>query len=414
MEILETIQHLDIPDKLIWPPYEMDRAAYQIFLVLQHNPTIAISQLANGLGYSTTLVNSRIRSLKEQGFIRADKEISVPFLGNRIQTEVEADYDPFALQLSRLNIFLHGVRSLEKLQELEQLLAIHPYSHYHVASFGNQATLFCQFDIPETGIVYLEELLDRLIELDYFNSYSTMLDPRIVKTRIDPTRWLIQSQSWLVVDDQLNSATNDSELDFLWNDFQEINTDTAQIHAQTSTMKKLDKIDLQLVRELTVNANPNISELSKHYAISRSRLSRRLKRIRQEVIREERLVFDNSVYNLTYGQIIRAQFRQDDPLQMQSLYQFLNQNAFPFNSQVIMTETEFIWLIVSTPAYAAMLSRFVWEHTDDIELFQLDLNSSQTYYLYPNSYSDDQGWIDTRDFIFVQPLELLKQMKQNL
>lgn len=410
MDNSNIIGNMIIPEKIDWNNYELDKPAYEIFVILQRDPTISISQLSEELEYSPTLINSRLESLKKQEFLRPDRFISVPFLGKRLQTDAEAVYEPSTLGLTRMSVFLHEIPTRDELRYLEQLLEIHPYTHYYVTVFGNKTSIFCQFDIPPDASKHLEQLFEILINTGYFRSYQAMTQKYIAESKVDTSKWYLPSNQWqLYSEDEFDSTTMDSELELLWYDFLSENKFKPTERNQPE-MVKIDEIDLKLIRELTINAKPNISKLSKHYNISRSRLSRRIKRIREHIIRDVRLAFDQSALDITYAQIITGTFRNERKFTQQTFRSFLAGNYIPFTTQAIVTEKAFIWLIIASPSYIPMITRFAWEHADDIKVYQLDLQSSRTHYFYHKNFSDAEGWNTNKSYIVDDPLQMMKEL----
>jgi DNA-binding Lrp family transcriptional regulator len=167
-----------------------------------------------------------------------------------------------------------------------------------------------------------------------------------------------------------------------------------------------------LLRELTVNARINITELANHYDISRSRISRRIKRLRELVIRDDRLVYDQSTFDLTYAQMIEGCFRADDELDMQSFYSFLSEGYLPFSTTVIMDGERFLWFTPAPPSYVPQLTRFMWQHADDIRVHQLDLSTSRTYYFYHKNLERKGQWRTDQEYIVDTPLDTFAKLQE--
>jgi len=402
-----------LPESANWGQYDLDAAAYSIFLYLQQNPLIPVKTIADELGYSTTLVNARLESLKEQGFLRPSREIFVPFLGTRLQTEVEAVYDPNPLGLQRFNIFLEDIPDLSSLHELETFLAIHPYTHYHIALFNTQASLFVQFDIPPSAETYLTELLETLQGHDYYHSYSFMKQLFVAKSKFDFNRWQLSSNKWEIYSqNDLVETSLDSELDFLWRDFLAQYQPATPPQSQVEMVFDFDKIDMSLLRELTVNAKPNITKLSKHYEISRSRVSRRIKRLREQVVTDERLVYDQSIFDLSVAIIIQAKFEEGSDLTYQSFYDFLTADFLPFSTTAIMDTGQFLWYVVCPPSLVSVINRFVWLHAKPLNLYHLDIDSGRTYYFYSKSMVSKGTWKADKSYFIDSPLSNLEEIKR--
>ncbi len=371
----------------------IEERTFRLFLALQKNPLLPVSALAEQFGVSSTLVKSRLQAMKENGFLRKDSEIIVPFLGKRLQTEVEAVYNPFALGLQRVHVIFENIKSKESLQWIQALLRIHPYSHYQVVGYSGKAYVYSQIDIPPEGLSYLKDLLNLVKNEGHCSSLKLMTQRYIARSDFDfdlwKSRWSTQGMS-------------DS-----WNEYVQHSESTVADPLVPQTTIKFDITDLKLLRELTVNGRPIISQLSKYYDIDRSRISRRVNRLREKVITENRLYFNRNIFNLSYPQVIVGRFTKEfTPAKLSGLLR----RSVPFRTTAYMGDKSFVWYMQIPPGAASNFSEFVWENALSPQYLQLDLERSERYYFYHGNMESRGRWRYSRSYILDEPLENMKEI----
>ena len=59
---------------------------------------------------------------------------------------------------------------------------------------------------------------------------------------------------------------------------------------------------------------------------------------------------------------------------------------------------------MTPPSFAPELSEFFWEHTEHVEIFQLQLDSSYTYFFYHENWFPEAGWRVDEEYIVNGPL----------
>ena len=371
----------------------IEERTFRLFLALQKNPLLPVSALAEQFGVSSTLVKSRLQAMKENGFLRKDSEILVPFLGKRLQTEVEAVYNPFSLGLQRVHVIFENIPSRDSLEWIRSLLRIHPYSHYQVVGYSGKAYVYTQVDIPPEGMSHLRGLLDLVKKEGHCSSFKLMEQRYIARSDFDFDLWKSQ---WST------QGISDS-----WNEYLRHSEAPTPELLVPKNLIKFDITDLKLLRELTVNGKPVISSLSKFYDIDRSRVSRRINRLRERVITENRLYFNRNIFNLSYPQLIIGRFTRDfTPAKLSGLLR----QSVPFRTTVYMDDQSFVWYMQIPPGAASNFSEFVWENALSPQYLQLDIERSERYYFYHGNMESRGRWKASRSYILDEPLENLKEL----
>jgi hypothetical protein len=171
----------------------------------------------------------------------------------------------------------------------------------------------------------------------------------------------------------------------------------------------LDMLDMHLLRELTINAHPKIKELGGIYDKDPTTISRRIAKLRECVAPSEMLYFDRTVFDLTYPQLIFGEFDKDTDLDYKTLHKFLRSGGLPFECMAATNESKFLVFITSPPSFAPEVSEFFWENTLNINIFQLQLDSSFTYFFYHENFDINIGWKTDEDYILNTPLSNLNK-----
>ena len=371
----------------------IEEKTFRLFLALQKNPLLPVSVLADRFGVSSTLVKSRIQAMKEHGFLRKDSEVLVPFLGQRLQTEVEAVYDPFALGLQRVHVVFENVASVKSLDWIQALLRIHPYSHYQVVGYSGKAYVYSQIDAPLGGLGHLHDLLNLVKKEGHCSSVKSMNQKHITRSDFDFDLWESRWSTEGMVD--------------VWNEYTQHSVSDTPNPQSPHVSFKFDMTDLKLLRELTVNGRPVISKLSRYYEIDRSRISRRINSMREKVITENRLYFNRNIFNLSYPQMITGKFTKD--FTTSKLAGLLKQ-AVPFRTTAYMNDKSFLWYMQIPPGAASNFSKFIWENAQSAQYLQLDLDRSERYYFYHGNMESRGKWNVSRFHILDEPLENLNEI----
>ena len=104
-----------------WRLSGFDLKDFSIFLNLQQNPGASNGAIAKQVGLSAESVRTRLQAMKDHGFLRPDRTMIDPVLGERLETERRAIYSPEKIGLKRQHVLFRGIKSPEHLRHLEQV-----------------------------------------------------------------------------------------------------------------------------------------------------------------------------------------------------------------------------------------------------------------------------------------------------
>ncbi len=388
----------------------LDLTDYKIILVLDEDPSLSNAKIAEKVGVSPETVRLRLRALKEKGVLRPDRSVSVPLTGERVQNEAESTYLPSRLGLTRHHVIFTGIKNRRDLDRLKKLCDAHPHTHYRVVAFGNGAALYTQFDIPPTASSTIKKLYEALRERGICTDYSLVESRYISGGGANLQRWNIEENRWeLSYGTKSGVGTGKSRLENMWQEFLGHCPPDDPPETVPVTEPKFDRLDLVLIRELTINANPSFKTLGEAYGKDPTTISRRIDRIREQFASVDILYYDRSVFDLTYPQLIVGEFNADDQLNPRTFYWFLKSSEIPFESKGTSDGRRFIVFTMTPPSFASELSEFFWEHAENIQVFQLQLDASFTYYFYHENWDPNTGWRDDEDYVLHEPLTVLNE-----
>ncbi len=383
----------------------LDFKDYLILLTLKQQPRLSNAKIAERVGVAPETVRLRVRALKERKILRPDRRINDPLLGERAQTEIEAAYRPSRLGLVRHHVLFSGIDTRDKLNALKQLCDVHPHTHYRVVAFGRCAALYTQFDLPPRGESTIKKLYDEVEARGLCAKYM-LVDSRYVSGGgADLERWDIKRSDWDITYGRKSAiGTRLSRVEALWADFIEDCPPNMPEDEKSVGSEPFDALDLQLLRELTINSKVNYKELSQVYGKDPTTISRRVDRIREKFAPLDILYYNRSVFDLTYPQIIAGRFRPNDELNARTFHWFLQSGRMPFETKGVTNGSDFILFTMTPPSFAPELSEFFWEHAEYAEVFQLQLDSSYTYFFYYENWTPETGWRVDEEYMVNGPL----------
>lgn len=302
-------------------------------------------------------------------------------------------YDPFALDLHRINVYAH-VNSIQNLEILEKACDEHPYTHYRGRAFGGGFGLFMQYDIPPKTELYMSEFLDGLIQADIIDSYqlSSSTDHRI-ETYADLQRYNAKLSSW----------------NFSWSDW------FAALKKKKSALpeKPKESIDYQkfhpshfkILRLLTADASIKQADIITKMKLSRTQAHREYNYVLDNYIDEIRFIYNREVFDLTETYIA---FGFDISIELiTSIYDEIKANPPPFRLVYDILENNqiFLWSNMS-PAQASSFAFSIWTLLNNVQIYTLDTKKSEMYWFYPDNFDfNTYQWKTSKDYMVNEPLE---------
>ncbi|MGY5873302.1 MAG: winged helix-turn-helix transcriptional regulator [Candidatus Thorarchaeota archaeon] len=355
----------------------------RLLKIIELSPTISIRELAVKANTSWVTVNKHITKLKIE----------------RVLSNPIAVFDPSSLGLER-HVILFRVNNESQLENLELACDIHPYTHYRSRIYGPFIGLFAQFDIPPKGQRYLKKFLKQLEDEEITSKVTRWKCNgyrRSTNTNLD--LYDSGSMSW----------------NYNWNDWiKNIESASSELPQETER-RKLEgpippKMDLEILRELTANANISQSELMKKFSLSQSSISRKMIFIKENLIESIRAQIDRSRFDITSTKLF---YCHNASLQDRAkLYNAFNSKSvppFPLSINLLEDKGLLLWGRMP-PSYEHNLFYALWTRLPDLQVFTMDTvrNHSQLYWFYPENVDEDGHWKVDADWILDTPFRELQ------
>ncbi len=375
-----------------------DSKDYSIFIEIEQQPNLSLSEIAKRVSMSKEMVRLRIQKMKKLGFLRPKRDVIDPVLGKREQSEVEASYIPHNIGLLRQHVLFTGIKNIKYLNKLIEFCDQHPYTHYRSIAYGNETTLYVQFDIPPSINNQMKEIYSIFKNLGYFNKLIVLDTEYSARTLSDFKKWNIHDRHWELETGIKNTIEN------LWQTHTTQNVDI--ISEKPHFEATFDTLDAILLRELTINSNINMKHLGEIYKKDPTTISRRIKKIRENFLDSDRLYYDRQKFDIAYNQLIYGEFTKD--FSRHKFVSFINNGAFPFYSRIFINNNEFIWYVMLPPYYAVEISELVWTKAKNVSIMQLYTARSFTYYFYHLNYLGNNKWRTDEEYIKYNPLRTIE------
>ncbi|MFW9931583.1 MAG: winged helix-turn-helix transcriptional regulator [Candidatus Thorarchaeota archaeon] len=402
-----------------WRVYGLDLKDYEIFLSLKNNPLQSNAEIGRTVNLSSEAVRSRIHAMKSKGFLRDNRTIKDPVLGERLQSESNGVYQPRALGLLRQHIILKGIPDRRALEALNMLCDEHPYTHYYAPAYGESSALYIQFDIPPQISQSMKKLLEGLRKDDYFSKYVIVDEMHSSICSADFSKWDEKRDAWQIGQKEKSwLKKNYSDFEHIWKKHSEVNDGFTAPRIIPERSYDFDNLDARLLRELTINSKPVLTHISTEYAKDSkledefkkdsTTLSRRISKLREHIVTRDLLFYDRRVFDLTYPQLVTGRFRKGSDLSADTLYKFISSGALPFETMAFSNTDEFLLYSMTPPSIAPELSELIWDHAQDTSVLQLQLDASRTYFFYQENYVNGE-WRTDEDYVLHDPLARIQR-----
>ncbi len=353
----------------------------RILHMIELNPTISIQTLAKRVNISWITANRHIERLKQKGI-----------LSNPI-----AVFEPATLGLER-HIILFRADSENQLVSLEAACDIHPYTHYRTRIYGPYAGLFTQFDIPPKGKQNLHAFIEGMKERGVCDEFTGLRSTGCrTSTVTNIERFDAKESRW----------------DYDWKTWsQAIDMASAELSEQEPAIQtpSLNSIDLNILKELTANANISQSELQEKYSISQSTASRKMIAVNENYIRSIRAQIDRSIFDVTSTKLFYCD-SPDSHNRARVFNAFYSDEAPPFPLSVDLLEngSMIIWGRMP-PSQEHHLYYTLWRYLKGIQVFTMDTvkGHSRLYWFYPENYdTTKKEWKTDLEWMVLTPLRLI-------
>jgi len=217
---------------------------------------------------------------------------------------------------------------------------------------------------------------------------------------------------WNIVNKKEEEKTK--MIDFFWNNYLEEKENgvvKTKIMYLNPKYVNISEIQLKLLRELTINGNISISELSTYYDRDKSTISRHISSIKEKYIKNGILFFKPSEFDLNSFKIITGEIKNEN---LDVFKEFLSSQQFPFYGYITFNLNKFLMYLVSNHTHLHEIYSFIYPFivsiNEELKLYELDLLTSHRYYFYHLNF-DEKGIFNTdKKYFYDDPLEELDKL----
>ncbi|MHA1973940.1 MAG: winged helix-turn-helix transcriptional regulator [Candidatus Hodarchaeales archaeon] len=359
---------------------------YKIINILEIDPLMSYSDLAEKLGVSWPTAKNRVQVLRSKDIIRTPVAV----------------YNIEALGLHRITV-IWTLANYENLKKLEKLCDLHPYTHYRSRGYGRGFYLIAQFDVPEEVIPLMYEL-NSILEKNEFCEESVILESSGKKIETFPelefydpetNNWHFDWESWVKEVNKAKSEINNS------NNIKQLD------------LTIFDEIDFKILREITRNPMIKQAEIMRKFAISRTEAHRRYNLIFGKLISCVRLRYNRILFNLVNTKLFWI--AEASSKKVAQLYNTFRNIPPPFRlgMDVLKDKGALIWGGGLPNIQEHELAFTLWLLFKKYEVITLDTSQDKAaiYWFYPENFDfESYQWKKSREWVIEQPLKQLNEI----
>ncbi|RMG30434.1 MAG: hypothetical protein D6732_16220, partial [Methanobacteriota archaeon] len=348
----------------------------QLVVLLRNNPRATLQQLADQMDVAPNTIRAWIDHLKKENLLRRDRTINDSILGERKVSERVGHPDPRLLGLKRVQVMFREIKTYQNYDRIIKMLDNHPYTYFRARGTAGAPAVYAQFDVPPEEAGRLEELL-KLVEGNGWCNSAVLIDhPTRLETKDDFTKWNFDEFKWNF--DFIRSYTEYKPNGKL----PEPNDARTQFNG--------DRLDLYLLRELSINSKVKATDLAKLYEKDVATITRRLNKLREKYLTKETIIYNREFFNLNS---IFAFSGTMDRNELRKFQMYLHSQNFPFASQFSCNSAdgEFLWYVYCPSGIANQIIKIFLPMTQFLDQMVIDPSTSMRYFFYPENYDLEQG-----------------------
>ncbi|MEM3816171.1 MAG: winged helix-turn-helix transcriptional regulator [Candidatus Bathyarchaeia archaeon] len=353
----------------------VDALTLKILSALGKNPKALLRALSRDVGLSSVSLKKRIERM----------------LSDKLLYGVSARINPFTLGLKMEIVFVEAAP--DKLALVERVCDLHPYAHYRVRCFGPINGLFIIFYVPIDTTYLLIDLLEELTK------------DNIIQ------KWILEMPTSFPIGCEADYSFYEPGVGwkFDWSKWAKSieSIEPLEPKIEKNVLNLLDKIDMQILRELSKNILRRRSDIAKDAGVELYHLDKRWKRLEDlGVIEGYRILVGMHFLQLTSHVLFKCKSSMRNSMRIASAIKTL-----PFQSTFFFTSEGFILYIMMTPIDYSLLASALREYCERMEVYWCDYHSSLRYYFYDEAFSNG-SWRSDIDFMVNSILEKIREERK--
>ncbi|MEM1585955.1 MAG: hypothetical protein QXF59_00675 [Candidatus Bathyarchaeia archaeon] len=351
---------------------EIDTLTLKILSVLGRKPKASLRSLSKDIGISSVSLRKKIEKI----------------LSEKLLYGVSARINPFALGLEIVLVLAEA--PADKVVLFERTCDLHPYTHYRIRCFGPINGAFAAFQIP-AGTTYL--LVNLLEELSKNNVIE---------------RWILEMPTSFPIGCEADYSFYEPGVGwkFNWDEWAKSidYLEPFKPKEEKNVLNLLDRMDIQILRELSKNILRRRSEISEAAGVKLYHLDKRWKRLEDlGVIEGYRVLVGMHFLQITSHALLKCKCSMRDSMKIASAIRSL-----PFQSTFFFTSDGFILYIMTTSLNYSLLMSVLRKYCERIEVYWCDYHSSLRYYFYDEAFSNG-SWRSDIDFMVNSILRKIRE-----
>jgi len=361
----------------------IDRDEYNLLVLLQSNPNISYTEIAQIFKFSPATAKRKVVELRKKGLYYGKYAL----------------FRPTTVGLNKY-VILSFTDKAKNLETIERALREHPYTSHRSRIYVPRLGIYSEFNYPSEDPSLLkeffEELKKRRVIYEYKIYKSTHIERNLSlnlkKISLDTLQW---DFDWQVFRNKLNK----------------IETATFPVPAE-SILSSMKLIDFKILRILTNDADISQRELSRRLKSDRTEVWRRIHFLEENVISGYKAKIDRKKFNITSNKIIFLHFK-DDVLLWTYFSLFSNEEIRPpfrYRLEILQDskKRKILLIYISLPQHhEAQLFYFINDDAD-VESYSIDPVGKHgvRYSFYePNFDSKKREWKLSKQYVVSNPIE---------
>jgi len=355
----------------------MDEVDLRILVALGERPLGDYKWLSNRVAISYSTLLKKLSKLVDSNILWGQGYVSA-----------QINYSSVGLEF--VAIFIEAM--LENWTKIEKVCDLHPYIRYRIRCLGSVNGFLALFAVPVGTVSLLLRFLDELIKAGIIVKYSL---------HTPMNRWAYTEYNFNFYD--IESGT----WKFDWNNWQKSIEDTPAPPLRKyppSVLSQMNEEDMQILRQLSINARMERKIIAKTVGIPPYQLSRRLRFYAEnQVIDAYRIIFGSAILGLTTS----ALFECRDSVSVTEKFA-LAVPKLPFQSTFFPTQNGFILYVAIPASDFPIIATILQKYCSSVKIMWCDYSASMRYWFNdaPGSFRCGE-WVSSREFMVTDVLDKL-------